>query len=182
VLAHRVIGGPGGITRGSVLGLLDALKTQPSSAADPRPPGVVLANAGELWWWPEGKRGLTPVERHSVPMASAVHLGRYHDPRVNEVPGHRTVKEHVRTVFESVVMGGGFLGKEAKVDVIALGDTAEDVEGYLNDDEVWEKVGGKLNCLVVMGGFYSSAGFKCEGFKQFMKEVCHLWFLCLDER
>jgi hypothetical protein len=115
-------------------------------------------------------------------MASAVHLGRYHDPRVNEVPGHRTVKEHVRTVFESVVMGGGFRGKEAKVDVIALGDTAEDVEGYLNDDEVWEKVGGKLNCLVVMGGFYSSAGFKCEGFKQFMKEVCRLWLLCLDER
>lgn len=174
MLAHRVIGGRGGVTRGSVLGLVDGLGTQQSSATDSAPPGVVLANAGELWWWPEGGRGLTPVERHRVPMASAVHFGRYHDPKVNEVPGHRTVAEHVRGVFEAVVLGGGLVGEGAKVDVVVVGDTADEVKEYLDDEPVWEKVGGRLGCLVVMGGVYNSKKFKCEGFKKFMEEVCRL--------
>jgi hypothetical protein len=180
VLAHRVIGGRGGINRGSVVGLVDALAKQQSSATDMSPPGVVIANPGELWWWPEGGRGLTPIERHRVPMASAVHYGRYHDPKVNEVPGNRTVAEHVKGVFETVVMGG-MLNKEVKVDVIVVGDVANEVEGYLNDDAVWEKVVGRLNSLVIMGGFYSSKEFKCEGFKQFMKEVCPLPVLLTSE-
>jgi hypothetical protein len=170
VLAHRVIGGRGGITRGSVLGLIQGLKTQQSSATDPAPPGVVLANTGKLWWWPEGRRGLTPIERHQVPMSSAVHYGWRHDPKVNEVPGNRSLTEHVRGVFETVVMGN-MLRKEAKVDVIAVGDAADVVEAYLDDDKVWEKVGGRLGCLVIMGGFYHSENLKCEGFKEFLKEV-----------
>lgn len=171
VLAHRIIGGRGGIKHGSVLGFVDALGAQQSSAADASPPGVVLANAGELWWWPEGGKGLTPIERHMVPMASAVHYGRYHDPRVNEVPGQRSVREHVREVFESVVMAG-LVGEEARVDVIALGSTADDVEAYLDDDAVWARVGAKLNCLAILGGCHSASALRCEGFKQFMEEVC----------
>jgi hypothetical protein len=171
VLAHRIIGRRGGITKGSVLSLIDALKTQQSSATDSNPPGVILANPGELWWWPEGGCGLTPTGRHRVPMSSAVHLGRYHDREANEVPGNRTVAEHVRCVFESVVMGG-LVGEGAKLDVIAVGDVADEVEAYLNDEKVWGEVGGKMNCLVVLGGFYNSAKFKCERFAKFMKEVC----------
>ncbi|KAK3298587.1 Arb2 domain-containing protein [Chaetomium fimeti] len=163
VLAHRVIGGRGGVARGSAVGLADAVMGKTS------PPGFVLANAGELWWWPEGARGLTPVQRHRVPMASAVHLGRYHDPKVNEVPGHRTVAEHVRAVFEAL-MDGGLVNGDAKLDVIAVGDTADEVERYLNDDKVWGKIGGRMGCLAILGGYYSSKEFKCEGFKRFMRE------------
>ncbi|EAQ89610.1 hypothetical protein CHGG_06229 [Chaetomium globosum CBS 148.51] len=175
VLAHRVIGGRGGVARGSVIGLAEAVgKLQCGGEASP--PGLVLANAGELWWWPEGGRGLTPVERHRVPMASAVHVGRYHDPKVNEVPGQRTVAEHVRGVFEALVEGG-LVNGEAKLDVIAVGDTADEVEKYLDDDEVWRKVGARLGCLVILGGFYSSKNFKCDDFKQFMKERARAYMI-----
>jgi hypothetical protein len=176
VLAHRVIGGPrGGVSRGSVVGLAEAVgKLRCGDGdGDGSPPGFVLANAGELWWWPEGGRGLTPVERHRVPMASAVHVGRYHDPKINEVPGHRTVVEHVRGVFEALV-DGGLVNGGAKLDVIAVGDTADEVEKYLDDDEVWAKIGARLGCLVILGGCYSSKNFKCEDFKQFMKKVSWL--------
>ncbi|KAK4149289.1 hypothetical protein C8A00DRAFT_38107 [Chaetomidium leptoderma] len=176
VLAHRVIGGRGGITRGSVLSLVAALNGQQSSAADPSPPGIVLANAGELWWWPEGGKGLTPMDRHRVPMASAVHLGRYHDPKVNEVPGNRTVAEHVRAVFENVVLGG-LVNSKATIDVIAVGDAVDEVERYLDDDAVWERLGGKLGCLVVLGGFYDSKKFRCERFRRFMKERARAYII-----
>lgn len=172
VFAHRVIGGKGGVERGSVLSLVRALKGQRSSAAEAAPPGLVVANPGELWWWPEGGRGLTPTARHAVPMSSAVQYGRYHDARTNEIPGNKTVAEHVRSVFEAVLTGG-LVATEAKLDVIAVADVADEVEEYLNDEAVWGKVGPRMNCLVVLGGFYSSAQFKCEGFARFMKEVCH---------
>lgn len=170
VLAHRVLGGRGGIAKGSVLGLVRALKTQRSSAADPSPPGIVIANPGELWWWPEGGRGLTPTGRHRAPMSSAVHYGRYHDEQKNGIPRNRTVAEHVRCVFEEVV--GTMVNNGAKMDVIAVGDVADTVEEYLDEEAVWERVGGMMNSVVVLGGFYDSAKFRCEGFKRFMKEVC----------
>lgn len=174
VFAHRVVGGRGGITKGSAVGFVKAVKAQRSSAADRSPPGVVLANPGELWWWPEGGRGLTPTGRHGVPMASAVHYGRYHDEEANGIPGNRTVAEHVRSVFEGVVEEG-MVSKTARVDVIAVGDVADAVEAYLNDEEVWGRLGPRMNSLVVLGGYYSSTEFRCEGFRRFMKEVC--WHL-----
>ena len=169
VLAHRVVGGRGGINKGSVVNLVKTLKTQQSSATDSSPPGIIIANPGELWWWPEGKRGLTPTGRHAVPMRSAVHYGRSHDPKLNEIPDNATSAQHVKTVFEQVV--AKLVNKKAKVDVIAVGDSADDVEGYLNNDEVWDKFGGTLNSLIVMGGYYDKKLFSCEGFKTFMKEV-----------
>ncbi|KAL2257160.1 hypothetical protein VTK26DRAFT_588 [Humicola hyalothermophila] len=177
VISHRVIGRAGGIAKGSMISLVPGLRAQRASAAADddggdgasHPPGVVLANCGELWWWPEGGKGLTPQARHGVPMASCVLLGRYHERERNEIEGNRTVWEHVRCVFESVLLGG--LAKDGvKVDVIAVGDAADEVEAYLNDDEVWERVGKMMSCLVVVGGMYSSAEFKCEGFAKFMDE------------
>ncbi|KAK0671192.1 Arb2 domain-containing protein [Cercophora samala] len=168
VLAHRVLGGKGGINKGSILNLVQALKKQPCSSTDPTRPGVIIANPGELWWWPEGKRGLTSVDRHHIPMTSAVHLGRAYDKVKNGIPKNLTTGEHVQCVFEEVV--DKLVGKNAKLDVIAVGNSAEEVERYLNDDEVWKKFGPKMGAMVVLGGFYHSDEFKCEGFKRFMQE------------
>ncbi|KAK0737485.1 Arb2 domain-containing protein [Apiosordaria backusii] len=168
VLAHRVLGGKGGITQGSVLNLVRALQSQPSSATDPSPPGIIIANPGELFWWPEGKRGLTPSERHDIPLASAVHYGRVYDKTKNGIPKNLNCGEHVECVFEEVVEK--LVGRGAKVDVIAVGNSAEEVEGYLNDEGVWGRVGQKMGAMVVLGGFYHSGGFRCEGFRRFMQE------------
>lgn len=106
-----------------------------------------------------------------MPMASSVMYGRFHEKQRNEIEGNRNVREHVKCVFESVLMGG-LVGDEVKVDVIAVGDAADEVEGYLNDEEVWGKVGDMMGCMVLLGGLYNSADFKCAGFAKFMEEVC----------
>ncbi|KAL1843270.1 hypothetical protein VTJ49DRAFT_2379 [Mycothermus thermophilus] len=169
VFANRVIGGRGGVNRGSVLGFIKAMQQQHCSATDPAPPGLVVTNPGELWWWPEGRRGLTQTDRHRIPMASAVHA-RYHAPEVNEIAGNRNVVEHVVSIFESVVLGERFVRKDAKVDVIVVGDTAEAVEKYLDDDTVFDRFDDRLNSLVILGGTYSSNDFNTERFKRFIKE------------
>ncbi|KAL2269086.1 hypothetical protein VTJ83DRAFT_3932 [Remersonia thermophila] len=167
--ANRVISGRGGVNRGSVLSFIKSTQQQRCSTIDPAPPGLIIANPGELWWWPEGQRGLTQTDRHRIPMSSAVHA-RYHVPQVNEIPGNRNVDEHVRSVFESVVLGKGFVKEDAKVDIIVVGDTAEAVEKYLDDDAVLDRFGGRLSSIVIVGGTYSSNDFKTERFRQFVKE------------
>ncbi|KAK0716912.1 Arb2 domain-containing protein [Lasiosphaeria miniovina] len=167
VLAHRVVGGSGGINKGSVVDFVKGLKTQKSSAADASAPGIIIANTGELFWWPEGHRGLTPRGRHAIPMASAVHYGRYFDPSKNTIPGQPTAAEHVRYIFDKVIPA--LVPKNAKVDVIAVGDAADHAEQYLDNEGKWAELGRRLNCLVNLGGYYDAARFKCEGFKAFMK-------------
>ncbi|KAL2158354.1 hypothetical protein VTH06DRAFT_4402 [Thermothelomyces fergusii] len=85
------------------------------------------------------------------------------------VPGNRTVGEHVRTVFEAI-LGAGLVDEKAKLDVIAVGNTVEEVVNYLDDDEVWGVAGGRLGCMVVLGGCYNAKKFRCEGFTRFVAE------------
>lgn len=100
VIAHRVIGGPGGINQGSMVSVVSALRQQRSSAADAPPPGIVLANTGQLLWWEpprhrqgqkqhqdqdqdqtqtqvqkQAARAMTRIGFDTAPMRSAVHEG-----------------------------------------------------------------------------------------------------------
>ncbi|KAK0632239.1 Arb2 domain-containing protein [Immersiella caudata] len=168
IRAYRVCDHTGGINKGSMVGFLTGLLQQPSSATDRSPPGIILANPGELWWWPEGKKGLTPSARLRIPMASAVHLERVYARGENTTPENGNPNEHVRYIFEKVLPE--FVGKGAKVDIVAIGESSEEVEKYLNDEEVWGTVGRQMNSMVVLSGLYHSDNFVCEGFKSFMKE------------
>ncbi|KAK1758731.1 hypothetical protein QBC47DRAFT_294533 [Echria macrotheca] len=163
-----------GIDYGSLVPLVRTLLV-PAASSDSdslSKPGVVLANPGELWWWPEGKRSLTQTDRHRIPRASAVHESREHDELLNTVPGNRTEAEHVRYVFEEVVAPE--VGGRKKVHVIALGDAVGLVEAYLDDDKVWEqgggKLGGLLSSLVILGGYFDASGIKSEYLRRFLKE------------
>ncbi|KAK3693637.1 Arb2 domain-containing protein [Podospora appendiculata] len=175
ILAHRVAGGPGGIDQGSMVSLVRALKNQTSSPADASPPGIILANPGELWWWPQGKRGLTPTQRHSIPMSSAVHLGVYHDETNNSIPENRSPAEHVRHTFEKVVPA--LVPAAAKLDIIAVGDLADDVETFLDDEKVWAEVGGRLSSMTLLGGFYNAAESKFAGFKTFVNDRARAYMI-----
>ena len=180
VQAYRVASGPGGIDQGSMVSIVRAIRPSPTEtsgsetqARAPRP-AVVLANPGQLWWWPEGGRSLTHVRRQAIPLASAVHWGRFHDPALNDVPGNETPARHVRSVFEAVRK---MATAETKLDVIAMGDSADEVESFLNDDDAWQVWSGRMNSLAIVGGFYKSTDLKCEGFKVFLKEVRFLILL-----
>lgn len=169
VLAHRVLGGKGdkgggGVNEGSVLSIVQAL-----GAEDDEVVGVVLANTGESWWWPEGQRALSFRQSDGVRMKSAVHKGRYFEPRVSGIPGHADVGEHVRMVFESVLDNESFVGKDARLEVIGLSEGAIEVGKYL--DENWERWEGRMGCLAILGGGLEDREIKNDRFKAFLKEV-----------
>ena len=167
VLAHRVIGGMGGVNKGSMTSVVKAINEQTSSKHNSEPPGIILANMGELWWWPEGKRALNTRSQLAVPMTSAVQNGRRYDPKTNAPPGNATPEEHVAYIFEELVPK--LVDGKARIDVVLLGDAGEFVETYL--DEKWATWGPRLNTLSIVGGLYDKKFLMNEGFKDFLAEV-----------
>lgn len=164
VVAHRVIGGPGGVDEGSVVSFVRHILEDPAV-------GVVIANPGQLWWWPEGGRGLTPSGRFAVPMRSAVHRGREYEARLNAVPGHETVGRHVAAVFEEV-LGSSMVRPDARLAVVAVSDVADEVQRFFDDEERWTVWGGRMESLSLLGSYYGAGGIRCEGFRTFLAEVC----------
>jgi len=173
-IAYRVINGRGGINKGSMVGLVQALKKQTSSATDSASPGIILANTGELWWWPEGKRGLTPSGRHGIPLTSSTTWGVYHNPRVNEIPLNRNPVQHMEYLLEQVVPE--LLGSHTKLDIIAVGDAAENAYRYLGDERNWARYKDTLSCFAILGGYPDTSNV-CEGFRHFLKDVGHVLYL-----
>lgn len=163
VLAHRVIGGRGGVDEGSMVSIVRALQGGGGDV------GVVLANSGEAWWWPEGGRALSYRQSTGVRMASSVHKGICHRHGVNGIPENGDVDEHVRCVFESVLGNGEFVGEGAVVQVLGLSEGASAVEKYL--DENWERWEGRVGCLAMVGAGMCVDDLKNEGFKTFLRKV-----------
>lgn len=191
VIAHRVIGGAGGVDKGSMVHIARALlqnehvqnKHQAedgnhaggtTGTNDPAP-GIILANTGELWWWPKGRRGLTPRGAQGAPMRSAVHWGRFSDDgpqggaSPNAVPRNGSPAAHVRCVFEQVLENAELVAADAVVQVVGVGDGASAVQRVLDAD--WKRLGGRVGCLAMCGGGLDAASLRDDGFKKFLREV-----------
>ncbi|KAI0838293.1 Arb2 domain-containing protein [Hypoxylon sp. FL0890] len=160
-LAHRVIGGPGGVNKGSMVSIVSALLKQRSSPSDPSPPGIILANMGELIWWPGGNRTLSRTAYDATPMKSAVHNGNTVTKK-NQVPGNETFMRHVNYIFDEVIPH--FVNDRAGIDVIGVGDGADTVEQYLDLFPVWETWKKRINCLALVGGLHPIWELKNEEF------------------
>ncbi|KAI0975583.1 Arb2 domain-containing protein [Xylaria arbuscula] len=168
VLAHRVLGGPGGIDKGSLVSVVRAILQQRTSSTDPSPPGIILANMGELIWWPEGRRTLNRFAFDAAPMRSAAHVGNYIDLRRNFVRDHATPMAHVKYILDTVVSTR--VNPRAGLDIIGLGDGADVVERYLNCDATWARVGKRINCFASVGGQFPAWQIECAGLREFLKD------------
>lgn len=195
VLAHRVISGQGGVDEGSVVSLVKALlgsknkndsNNNGEAAAtendtETTKTGVILANTGERWWWPQGQRALAHRDSLGVKMKSCVHKTGSFNPAINLIPGSEDVGAHVRSVFERVLANDddhdkeqeeeqvSFVAPGARIQIIAVGEAATAVETYL--DQNWGRWKGKVDCLAMLGDGKPVYDLDNEGFKKFLREV-----------
>ncbi|KAF6831814.1 Arb2 domain-containing protein [Colletotrichum musicola] len=165
-MALRVANGPGGINKGSMVSVVQELKRQTASATDPSPPGIILANTGELWWWPEGKKALSPVSVMGVPMKSMVHHGRARNPDLHTIPKNESPMAHVQYMIDEVIPS--LVSSTARIDVIAIGLSADNVTRALDNPQTWASLGDKLNTLSLLGSSTSVDELSHEPLKQFL--------------
>nr|XP_036578813.1 mitochondrial 40s ribosomal protein mrp2 [Colletotrichum truncatum]KAF6786196.1 mitochondrial 40s ribosomal protein mrp2 [Colletotrichum truncatum] len=166
-MALRVINGPGGINKGSMVSIVRQIRHQASSASDPSPPGIILANAGELWWWPEGGKGLSPVSANAVPMMSMVHHGRAQNPKLHSIPKNESPLAHARYVLDEVIPA--LVPVTARLDIIGIGLSADNITKALDNPAIFTTLGCRINTLSLLGSSTNASELSHEPFKDFLQ-------------
>lgn len=166
-IAGRVVNGPGGMIKGSMLSVVQALAKQRASPHDAEPPCVLLANMGQRFWWPEEQRALTIEDAADIPLPSLVHTGWKYSKELNEIPGSESPDAHMATIFNKVLD----VNKNAKIDIIAIGQSCEVVLGFFEDKENWAQWGRRLSSMLFMGTVFRTDSLINDEFKDFLANV-----------
>lgn len=144
IFAYRSIGQIS-LAAGSCLDFVSAIQSVPDGA---EAPAVVIANCGQLIWYRRGGRAVTNQTWSAVPRKTGVSLPYRLDPEKNRVAGHKTVEEHVGSVFEWVKKEAN---KGAKIDIVSVGDSVEAVIKYLRTH--WTEWKEQVDAVVVGSGY-----------------------------
>lgn len=149
IFAHRIIG-QDSIAAGSALDFVHAIQSREDSADT----AIVIANLGQLIWYRRGQRAMTTANWNALPRKTGVGNPMRIDAVRNRIPGNRSTKEHIKSVFEEVL--GKLARQDAVIDVIGLGEGAEDAVGYL--DQNWKDWESKVRAICVGLGFVWRVG------------------------
>ncbi|KAG5923320.1 hypothetical protein E4U42_004993 [Claviceps africana] len=161
VLAGRVASGPGGINKGSMVSVVRELRGQA-----PSPPAMVIADPAELYWWPEGRRGLTVADSAAIPLPSLVHAGRRYRRDRNGVPGNGSPAEHVAYMFDVFLRRE--LGAGARLSVVAVGQSCELVTGFLDDVDNAARWLGNMDGMLLLGTVYPVETLRNDHLRSFL--------------
>jgi hypothetical protein len=172
-LAMRIVNGRGGVDKGSLVSIVREIKKQHCSPDDDDSPGIILANMGETFWWPEGKRALELPRWNATPAPSMVQVSRAFRPNYHCIKGHDNHHSHVEYIFDEVL--NVLVRPDAKIDIISIGDGGEAVEKFFNHQFAWAIFGPRVNSMVLLGDGVHSDLISCPGFKNFLKKVCRFY-------
>lgn len=180
ILAHRVVGGGGGIEQGSVLSIVRSVRGSDAAAENSeQPPAIIIANPGELFWWPEARRSLSLPAVSGMPRPSAAHLAprKYAE---NTIPGHEDADAHITSVFKDLLTCGVGLDGVAsptatrtsnpRITAIGIAGGADALEGFLDHPDRWRRWGPCMDSLVVLGGLYEEHHIKTDAFRAFLRQ------------
>ncbi len=149
IFAHRIIGQES-IASGTALDFIHTIQSREGSADT----AIVIANLGQLVWYRRGQRAMTIASWNALPRETGVGNAMRIDPVKNHIPGNENTKEHIKTVFEEVL--GKLVRQDAVIDLIGIGEGAEEAVGYLDGN--WEHWKTKVRAICVGLGFVWRVG------------------------
>ncbi|CAK7228276.1 hypothetical protein SBRCBS47491_006852 [Sporothrix bragantina] len=173
ILAHRVVGGGGGIEQGSILSMVRRIRgpeaVVTAAANKTTVPAVFIANPGELFWWPEARRSLSLPSVEGMPRPSAAHLAPRKYPGQNTIPGHETAEAHVSSFFKDLLVRPDS-APSLRITAIAIAGGADALETFLDHPERWQRWGPHMDSLVLLGGLYEEQHIKTDAFRTFLRQ------------
>ncbi|KAI9708742.1 MAG: hypothetical protein M1820_003697 [Bogoriella megaspora] len=168
-----------GLLHGTASGLIQDLgnrKVQ-SGTADPNgnaeTPGLVVCNLGQLLYTYKWDGAVTPRSWDRMPRKSAVHPAATAVPNHNYIPGNRTPEEHLRFVFEKVLLNTEFVSKDADIYVVGLGTGGDELVHLL--DREWSTYSSRIAAIAFSAASLQPSWFTDDGFKTFATERARSW-------
>lgn len=101
---------------------------------DSTTPALIIMNTGQLLYSHKYDQAMTMRSWSAMPRKSIAHDMIRIDEEENHVAGHRTAKEHVKTVFDQVICNPERVAADAEVYVIAIEDGSENILKLLAED------------------------------------------------
>jgi hypothetical protein len=163
ILAHRVIGGPGGIDKGSAVNLVKYIQSQGDI-------GVILANLGQLRWWHRGGKAVSHTSWQALPRPSAVSAPPNFNLDLNTVPKNRTPEEHVECIFKQVLKY--LCHFDARFDIIGVSDGATTTVKFLNEGQNWVTWGPRINAVALLASSHHQDEISNPEFAAWLRKVC----------
>lgn len=164
VLAERVIGGKGGINTGSMISVIQELQKLQD------PPGIVIANMGELYWCPERKKSFTVRNSTALPLPSLAHKGRKYRSSMNSIPYNETPEQHLAYIFQEI-LHPLFGSNQKKLSILAIGSSSEVAEKFLDNDRNWSNWGKRLSSMILFGPQCPLESLNNPDLKEFLQTV-----------
>lgn len=170
IFAHRIIGQES-VASGSALNFVHAIQSREDGAET----AIIIANLGQLVWYRRGQRAMTLASWNALPRKTGVGNPMRIDAVKNHIPENGSTKEHVKSVFEEVL--GKLARQDAVIDLIGLGDGAEEAVEYL--DQNWKHWENRLRAICVGVGFVWRVrdDIRNEDFMDFWGKVSFLFHL-----
>ncbi|KAF7893871.1 hypothetical protein EAF00_007385 [Botryotinia globosa] len=157
VLAHRVLGGAGGIDTGSAVNMVKYIQEKGAASGDFEPPAIILANMGQIYWYRRGRKPVTLMTWSALPQSSCVEKTTRLDAIKNTVPGNRNTDEHIDYIFNHVIEE--LMPKVAKIDVIGVSEGAMGVTRFLDKLENWKKWGSRMQAFAALATWWQSIDY-----------------------
>lgn len=93
-------------------------------------PTLIVMNTGQLLYSHKHRQAMTLRSWSAMPRKSMSHdMVRIHEE--NYVEGHRTAKEHVKTVFDEIILNPDCVSSDAEIYVIGIENGTENVLNLL---------------------------------------------------
>ncbi|THV45415.1 hypothetical protein BGAL_0492g00070 [Botrytis galanthina] len=166
VLAHRILGGAGGIDTGSAVNMVKYIQEKGAASGESEPPAIILANMGQIYWYRRGRKPVTLMTWSALPQSSCVEKTTRLDAIKNTVPENRNTDEHIDYIFNHVIEE--LMPNVAKIDVIGVSEGAMGVTRFLDKLENWKKWGSRMQAFAALATWWQSTDYRNPLFLEWM--------------
>ncbi|KAJ4373804.1 hypothetical protein N0V83_002543 [Neocucurbitaria cava] len=136
-------------------------------------PALVVMNTGQLLYSHKHNTAMTMRSWSAMPRKSVVHdMIRIHDEE-NRVQGHRSPKEHIKSVFDKVLCNPHRVASDAEVYIIAIEDGTANVVSVLSED--FGKYGARITAMALIHSIIDESQIKHPNLRAFLHQRTRQW-------
>ncbi|KAF1913480.1 Arb2 domain-containing protein [Ampelomyces quisqualis] len=140
---------------------------------DSETPALIVLNTGQLLYSHKHNRAMTLRSWSAMPRKSIVHnMVNIHEEE-NRVEGHRNPKEHVKSVFDSILCNPDRTAPDSELYLVAIEGGTETLLNLLGED--FQKYGTRITSMALVHSLIDDSQIKSPELRAFLHQRAREW-------